>query len=317
MAHPRISILVPIYGTEAYIEKCSRSLFSQDYEDVQFIFVDDCTKDQAVQVLTRVLEEYPDRKPQTSIIRHPNNLGLGGARLTGLQHATGDYVWFVDSDDFIADHALRTLDQYMQEGYDLIAFSFIEESGSTSIQREIKELTIPNLLTDRVCPSIWKEVVKRSLMLDNEILPIVGLNFAEDLQMLYRLLLVAPKVVTLSSSFLYHYNVGNTESMMHNISHKSVLNLTEAVLIVYDFYQKQGKLRKYSMLIVYLLADCYLLLDTFESETERQQLLMQKIVSRSWLVSAILKSSLSSETKRKAICFYRNRGYHLYQLLYK
>ena len=67
---PKVSILVPIYGTELYIEKCARTLFEQTYDNIEFIFVNDCTRDNSVHVLKRVLEEYPLRKSQTRIIEH-------------------------------------------------------------------------------------------------------------------------------------------------------------------------------------------------------------------------------------------------------
>lgn len=99
--NPKVSILVPIYGTELYIEKCARTLFEQTYDNIEFIFVNDCTRDNSVNVLKRVLEEYPLRKSQTRIIEHKENKGLAGSRLTGLQNATGEYVWCVDSDDYV------------------------------------------------------------------------------------------------------------------------------------------------------------------------------------------------------------------------
>ena len=59
---PKVSVIIPVYGVELYIEKCARSLFGQSLEDMEFIFVDDCTKDNSIHVLKQVLEEYPYRK---------------------------------------------------------------------------------------------------------------------------------------------------------------------------------------------------------------------------------------------------------------
>ena len=88
----KVSVLVPVYGVEKYIEECARSLFEQTYGNIEYVFVDDCSKDGSIAILERVAEEYPQRKSQTRIIRHDHNRGLGGARLTALQKATGEYV---------------------------------------------------------------------------------------------------------------------------------------------------------------------------------------------------------------------------------
>ena len=78
----KVSILVPIYGVEKYIEQCAISLFSQTYEDVEYIFVNDCTPDNSISILEKVLANYPERKSQTKIINHPENRGLGAGRKT-------------------------------------------------------------------------------------------------------------------------------------------------------------------------------------------------------------------------------------------
>ena len=97
----KLSICVPIYGTEKYIERCARSLFEQDIQNVEYIFVNDCTKDAAIDVLKNVVVEYPNVRSRLKIINHETNKGLAGARLTGLQNATGEYVWCVDRDDYV------------------------------------------------------------------------------------------------------------------------------------------------------------------------------------------------------------------------
>ena len=109
----KLSVCVPIYGTEKYIERCARSLFDQDIQDVEYIFVNDCTKDAAIDVLKNVVADYPYVGSRVKIINHEKNKGLAGARLTGLQNATGEYVWCVDSDDYIQQKAIMELAPYM------------------------------------------------------------------------------------------------------------------------------------------------------------------------------------------------------------
>ena len=99
---PEVSVCIPVYGVEKYIERCARSLFEQTMTDgIEFIFVNDCTTDKSIEILERILAEYPGRQAQTKIIHHATNKGLVAARNTGLAHATGDYIIHCDSDDWV------------------------------------------------------------------------------------------------------------------------------------------------------------------------------------------------------------------------
>ncbi len=256
--NPKVSILVPIYGTELYIEKCARTLFEQTYDNIEFIFVNDCTRDNSVHVLKRVLEEYPLRKSQTRIIEHKENKGLAGSRLTGLQNATGEYVWCVDSDDYVEKNAVEVLLPYMLVDYDFISFNYFLNDGKTTTKFESKELNVENLLTNRIPPSIWKCVVKRNLYYNNCIWPVVGINVSEDYLLTARLILLAQKKILLDKEFLYYYNVSNLDSYMNNMKESSFENCVDSALIIYDFYRNKEKLFLYKKQLAYMLAVNYM-----------------------------------------------------------
>lgn len=256
--NPKVSILVPIYGTELYIEKCARTLFEQTYDNIEFIFVNDCTRDNSVIVLKRVLEEYPLRKSQTRIIEHKENKGLAGSRLTGLQNATGEYVWCVDSDDYVEKNAVEVLLPYMLDDYDFISFNYFLNDGKTTTKFESKELNVENFLTNRIPPSIWKCVVKRDLYYNNGIWPVVGINVSEDYLLTARLILVVQKKILLDKEFLYYYNVSNLDSYMNNMKESSFENCVDSALIIYDFYRNKEKLFLYKKQLVYMLAVNYM-----------------------------------------------------------
>mgnify|MGYP000541624267 CR=1 FL=1 len=99
--NPLVSVIVPIYGVEPYIEKCARSLFEQSLENMVFIFVNDCTPDKSVEILRQVIEDYPRRYLQIQIIEHEENRGLAMARNSGLLIAKGEYIIHCDSDDWV------------------------------------------------------------------------------------------------------------------------------------------------------------------------------------------------------------------------
>ena len=110
----KVSVLVPVFRVEKYIERCARSLFEQTYSNLEFVFVNDSPDDQSIDVLQRVIEDYPDRVGSIKIINHDSNRGVAAARNTLLDNATGDFVSWVDSDDWLESNAIELLIQKQQ-----------------------------------------------------------------------------------------------------------------------------------------------------------------------------------------------------------
>lgn len=78
----KVSVFVPVYNVELYIERCARSLFEQTYPYLEYVFVNDCTPDRSMQILQKVMEDYPERKNAVKIIHHENNIGIAATRYT-------------------------------------------------------------------------------------------------------------------------------------------------------------------------------------------------------------------------------------------
>ena len=102
---PKVSVIIPVYKTEAYIARCARSLFEQTMDDIEYIFVDDCSPDNSVEILKDVIEEYQPRFLEEGktvrIVQMPTNGGLAAVRRHGIQLASGDFIIHCDSDDFV------------------------------------------------------------------------------------------------------------------------------------------------------------------------------------------------------------------------
>ena len=105
----KISIIVPVYNVEQYIKECFDSIAAQTYKgDIECIFVDDCGQDDSVAILEKLIAEYHGPM-QFSIVHHEHNKGLSGARNTGIRKASGDYLYFLDSDDSITSDCIEKL----------------------------------------------------------------------------------------------------------------------------------------------------------------------------------------------------------------
>ena len=93
----KVSIVIPIYNAERYIERCIRSLFEQTYQDIEYVFIDDGSTDRSMEVFQSVLAEYPSVQERVKVFAHDTNKGCAMARWEGMKHATGESLIPVDS----------------------------------------------------------------------------------------------------------------------------------------------------------------------------------------------------------------------------
>lgn len=97
----KVCVIIPVYKAEVYIEKCTRTLFGQTLDNLEYIFVDDCSPDHSIEVMERVLNEFPNRKSQVKVIRHEVNQGVSAARQHGVGAADAEYIIHCDPDDYL------------------------------------------------------------------------------------------------------------------------------------------------------------------------------------------------------------------------
>ena len=105
----KLSIIIPVYNVEEHVASTLKSLFDQHDSAVEYIFVDDCGADRSWQVLEDTLKLYPECAKASKLIRLPQNGGVENARICGLQQAEGKYIWFIDSDDMVAEGAINAV----------------------------------------------------------------------------------------------------------------------------------------------------------------------------------------------------------------
>ena len=166
---PKVSVIVPIYKVEPFIERCARSLFEQTLDDIEYIFVNDCTPDKSMEVLSRVLEDYPGRKEQVRIITMPVNGGQAKVRKVGIEAAIGDYIIHCDSDDWVDRTMYEKMWRKAVEGdYDMVLSGFYRTDGEgkdtpVKISWSGGSSVCADLLTDRIECFTWNKLVKREM----------------------------------------------------------------------------------------------------------------------------------------------------------
>lgn len=225
MSQPLVSVLVPIYNVEKYIERCARSIFEQAYENLEIIFVNDCTPDNSVGVLRKVLAEYPKRIAQTQIINHEKNLGLAGARLTGLKTSTGKYIQNIDSDDYIDKNMISDMVALAeQENADITICDFMyvytNKKEHIYVNPPLDLLScLECVLVGIVHSSVCNKLIRRDLFINNRIHQIVGLDLREDFSVLYKLVYYCKRIAYLPKAYYYYRQ--NASSMVNNYNEKS------------------------------------------------------------------------------------------------
>ncbi len=240
---PKLSFVVPIYGVERYIAKCTESLLGQSRtEGVEFVFVNDGTTDSSMEVLAELIDSrFSHLRPQIKVVNQANG-GLPQARKTGVEHASGDYILFADSDDWLEpDAAEKILNTIERTDADLVYFDLVKEyADHQSIKRErhytaeSKESYIINIFNYRSHGYSVTKCFRRSLYTDNTIYtPPLGMH--EDIYLMSQIIHYARTIVHLPE-VLYHYRKDNEGAMCADARPRRHLASSRNLLDLYSHY---------------------------------------------------------------------------------
>ena len=214
----KISILVPIYNASAFLERCVRSLFEQTYENLEFVFVNDGSTDNSIQLLTSIREQYPNRTDSCVIVNRTTNKGISFTRNELLQHATGDFISFVDADDYIKKNTIELLVE-SQKKYDsdIESCGFIIEKKSdckkTTLRNLSKSPFLEEIITGASGHELYCRLFRRSVITENHVNFSTNFNIAEDWLFLIKCAYYS-QIIHNSQLCLYHYNCDNQASLM-------------------------------------------------------------------------------------------------------
>ena len=118
---PKVSVYIPVYKAGPFMEKCCRTLFEQTLTDLEYVFVDDCTPDDSMEILKQVLDQYPHRKNGVKILRNETNLGVAKTIKKAIEACTGEYLIRCDPDDYVAtDLYEKMLQKAQTDNADLV-----------------------------------------------------------------------------------------------------------------------------------------------------------------------------------------------------
>ena len=243
---PKVSVIIPLYKTEKYVEKCIRSVMSQTLEDIEIICVDDCSPDASADIV----EKLAKSDERIRLIRHEKNLGLGGARNTGILAATAEYIASVDSDDYIDENMLEHLVAGTHGGhFDVVCCGYdrVDEDGNVLGEHLRKVTTIDPIPTDQnpykiSNPAFWNKLWRRKLYVENEIF------FPNHIY--YQDAATTPRIYTYTKNInfigggYYKYLI-RSSSVTNQISDKHILDKFRELDFVKEFFLERNLYGRY------------------------------------------------------------------------
>ena len=221
MHFPKVSVIVPIYKAELYLRRCIDSILSQTFKDFELILVDDGSPDKSGEIC----EEYA-RKDTRVRVFHKLNGGVSSARNLALDHAIGDFVMFVDSDDWVTDDCLEVcIKEILDNELDALQFGYVMLWSNKSVYKIKKETDIFNgenyIKNKKYNACVWGGIFKKDIIVNNNIRFNESLKLAEDQIFIFSILKNTTRIKYKQVSLYYYFQ--NPESAVHNSQSKDIL----------------------------------------------------------------------------------------------
>ena len=272
---PKVSVIVPIYNVEKYLEKCINSLLSQTLEDIQIILVNDGSKDNS----GNIAKEYEKNNNDRVIYVEKENGGLSDARNYGLKYATGDFIAFLDSDDYIEKNAYEEMyNKAIEENADYVECDFIWEfPNKIRVDKQYPYKNKKEMLSF-VRVVAWNKLIKRQLITDNNLEFPKGLRY-EDVEFTYKLIPFVNKFAYVDKPFIHYVQ---REGSIANVQNERTAEIFTVLDNVIEFYKKNNIYEEYRDELEYNYAR-YLLCSSLKRMCKiKDKTIREKLLTESW-----------------------------------
>lgn len=301
---PTLSVIIPVYKVENYLERCVQSVLEQDYKDFEIILVDDGSPDKCPQLC----DEFAVRDSRIKVL-HKKNGGLSSARNAGIRIATGKYIAFLDSDDqWIKGKLNEVMSAVMENGAEMTIFDSIniypdghmmKRDGKGFYDNCPKILDITDYYATVIKIGDFKEaaytkIFPRDFIINNDLFYYEGI-YGEDSEWMFRLLRVVKRVQILDTE-LYLFTSQREGSIQNSIKTKNVLDIVFTIERVEKYTEEQGisEFTKYELeQCAYLLGNAIGQLHYIKDKKEKRNL-RQKLASKVYL----FKYATKGKTKK-------------------
>lgn len=253
---PKVSIIVPIYNVEKYLKKSLDSLLNQTLEDIQIVLVNDGSTDNS----GKIAKQYANKNSGKMLYVEKENGGLSDARNYGIKYATGDYIAFLDSDDYVEKNTYEKMyDKAIQENADYVECDFIwEYPNKIKKDKQYKYNNKKEMLTF-VRVVAWNKLIKRNIVVENNLEFPKGLRY-EDVEFTYKLITYINKFTYVDEEFIHYVQRENSISNVQNERTAEIFKIFENVI---KFYKEKGIYEQYKQELEYTYTR-YLLCSSFK-----------------------------------------------------
>ena len=233
----KISVIIPVYNTEKYLRRCFDSVIAQDYKNLEIVIINDGSEDNSEQIIN----EYKKKYPELISYYKKENSGVADTRNFGIEKAQGDYIMFLDSDDYIDKALLKTLEEYVNKNIDLIKFKLqrANEEGKTleivsgaTFEKTTGEDGFNKLYsTDVLLDSPCVYLIKKEIFVKNSLKFAVGTEH-EDFGLVPFIIVLAQTMVSIN--FYGYYYVQSDNSITRNENYTKTIKKAYDALKHYD-----------------------------------------------------------------------------------
>ncbi len=314
----KFSVIVPVYKAEKYLPQCVESILNQEYDDFELILVDDGSPDNS----PAICDEYAEKDNRVKVIHKPNG-GASDARNEGIKSAVGDYLMFIDSDDYWDDTSVfdKVSDTFKRTKADLVQFGhkkfYINDNKIISPQtrnmtayngRSTKEIVSTLVKTNVLTIAAWSMAISREFIVNNEIYFIKGKK-TEDLEWAIHLYAHEPKWSFIDDVF-YVYRTQREDSVTATIDYKHLCDYCFILEKSIEHAEKCDEAVKFSLMsyLMYQVLIASAVVYKVDLSKEQQNDVVKRL--KAMCKGNINKYTLNNKVKL-AGCIYRFGGYNL------
>ena len=272
---PKVSIIVPVYNVEKYIEKCLDSLINQTLKDIEIIVVNDGSEDNSAEIVKKYQNKYPEK----IIYVEKENGGLSDARNFGLPHAKGEYIAFLDSDDYIElDMYEKMYKLAKKENSDMVECDFYWEYPNKT-KKDIGQIyTNKKEMLAKARVVAWNKLIKRSVLEEAKVQFPKGYRY-EDVEFTYKLIPYLNKVSFVKEPFIHYIQRENSISNSQNERTKEIFEVLEHVI---NFYKEKGIYEDFKEELEYTYARLLLCSSLLRMVKIKDKKIRKKLIEQTW-----------------------------------
>ena len=294
---PKISIIVPVYNVEKYIDKCLKSLTQQTLQDIEIIIVNDGSLDKSVEII----EKYVKENSTKIKYYEKENGGLSSARNYGLEYATGEYIAFLDSDDYVETNMYEEMyNLAKKENADMVECDFIWEwEYGKKIFDKRREYKTKEEMMKKPRVVAWNKIYKREIINKYKIRFPEGLIY-EDMEFFYKLLPHLNKISYINKYFV-HYT--QREDSITNKQTQKVEDIFKILDNIFDYYIDQKLYNKYEKELKYMSRRIILGSSLKRIFRIKDSHLRRKMFLKTIIYLLKFRKSINDINNKKRICF--------------